>query len=66
MNKLRRSITDKWFTGLCGGLAAFLGINATVIRILMVIAAFCSFGTTLLAYFIASWIIPKDSYMSYL
>ncbi|MCZ8513976.1 PspC domain-containing protein [Paenibacillus filicis] len=59
MRKLYRSASDRWFTGLCGGLADYLGISATLVRILTVIAAFCSFGTTVLLYFIASLLIPK-------
>ncbi|MDF2958372.1 MAG: phage-shock protein [Paenibacillus sp.] len=66
MRKLYRSTTNSWFTGLCGGLAEFLGISATLVRLLMTIAVFCSFGTTLLIYFIASLFIPKQSYVQYL
>lgn len=63
MRKIYRSITNSRITGLCGGLAEYLGLNATFVRLLMIIAAFCSFGTTVLLYFLASLIIPKDTYI---
>ncbi|TVY11265.1 PspC domain-containing protein [Paenibacillus cremeus] len=66
MKKLYRSATNSWLTGLCGGLSEYLGINATLIRILMVVALFASFGTTVILYFIASMLTPKAGrYMDY-
>ncbi|MBH5320130.1 PspC domain-containing protein [Paenibacillus sp. GSMTC-2017] len=65
MKKLFRSTTDSKFTGLCGGLGQYLGIDSTIIRLLVVIAAFFSFGGVILAYFIATLFIPKDSSNSF-
>ncbi|UUZ82025.1 PspC domain-containing protein [Paenibacillus sp. P26] len=65
MRKLFRSRANSVVTGLCGGIAEFLGISTTLVRLLMIIAAFCSFGTTVLLYFIASLFIPKAPYMHY-
>ncbi|GGA02332.1 PspC family transcriptional regulator [Paenibacillus marchantiophytorum] len=62
MNKLFRSTTDSKLTGLCGGMAEWLGVNATLIRLLLVAAALCSFGTVTLMYFAASLLIPKAPY----
>ncbi|MBP1964361.1 PspC domain-containing protein [Paenibacillus aceris] len=59
MNKLFRSRTDSKLTGLCGGLAEWLGINATLIRLIVVIAALCSFGTVVLIYIIGCLLVPK-------
>lgn len=59
MNKLFRSRTDSKLTGLCGGIAEWLGLNATMIRLLVIIAAFCSFGTVVLVYFIGCLFVPK-------
>lgn len=59
MNKLFRSRTDSKLTGLCGGLAEWLGINATLIRLIVVIAALCSFGTVVLIYIICCLLVPK-------
>ncbi|WP_261301526.1 PspC domain-containing protein [Paenibacillus andongensis] len=62
MNKLFRSTTDSKFTGLCGGLAEWLGVNSTIIRLIVVLAALCSFGTVMLLYFIGSILVPKMPY----
>jgi phage shock protein C len=62
MNKLFRSTTDSKFTGLCGGLAEWLGVNSTMIRLIVVLAALCSFGTVMLFYFIGSILVPKMPY----
>ncbi|MDD9268224.1 PspC domain-containing protein [Paenibacillus sp. GCM10023248] len=59
MNKLFRSRTDSKLTGLCGGVAEWLGLNATLIRLLVIIAAFCSFGTVVLVYIIGCLLVPK-------
>ncbi|MCR8633714.1 PspC domain-containing protein [Paenibacillus radicis (ex Xue et al. 2023)] len=48
---------------ICGGIAEFLGISPTLVRLLMIIAGLCSFGTTVIVYFIASLLIPKQSYV---
>lgn len=40
MNKpFVRSTTDKYLAGVCGGLAAYFGVDATIIRIVMVLIA---------------------------
>jgi phage shock protein C len=62
MNKLYRSRTDNKLTGLCGGIAHWLGFDPTIVRLLVVIAAICSFGTVTLIYFIASLLVPKAPY----
>ncbi|MCY9692688.1 PspC domain-containing protein [Paenibacillus alginolyticus] len=62
MNKLFRSTTDSKFTGLCGGIAEWLGVNPTIIRLIVVFAALCSFGSVVLLYFIGSILVPKMPY----
>ncbi|AHV96319.1 PspC domain-containing protein [Paenibacillus sabinae] len=60
MKKLYRSERDKKFSGLCGGLAQWLGIDSTIIRLVAVIVALGSFGSFILFYLIASLIIPSE------
>lgn len=62
MKKLFRSHTDNKLTGLCGGIAEWLGIDSTIVRLLVVIAAFFSFGAVILAYFVATLFVPKAPY----
>lgn len=59
MKKLFRSTTDSKLTGLCGGIGQWLGIDSTIIRLLVIISAFFSFGAVILVYFIASLFVPK-------
>ncbi|WP_094095081.1 PspC domain-containing protein [Paenibacillus physcomitrellae] len=60
MSKLYRSRKNKKISGLCGGLAQWLGFDATIIRLAVVIAAFCSFGAVVAIYLIASLIVPDE------
>lgn len=60
MNKrLTKSSTDKKIFGVCGGLAQFLGIDPTVVRLIWALLIFCA-GTGLLAYIIAALVLPHD------
>ena len=58
-NQLRRSRTDRSIAGVCGGLAKYLGIDATVLRIAML--CFVIFGGMSLWVYIIMWlIIPEE------
>jgi phage shock protein C len=52
--RLVRSSTDKKIAGICGGLADYFDIDATILRICWLLAFLCA-GTGLLAYIIL-WI----------
>ena len=52
--KLTRSQYDRKLLGVCGGLAAFFGIDATRIRLIWAICTLCSVGMGLVAYFVAA------------
>lgn len=60
MKKLYRSVTDKQISGLCGGIARYFNTDPTVVRLIALIAALCSFGTVVAIYLIASIIVPKE------
>ena len=55
--KLYKSNTDKKICGVCGGLAEYLNIDSTVIRLVTVLAILCV-GCGLLAYIVAALIMP--------
>lgn len=55
--KLFRSAANKKLCGVCGGLAEYLGMDATVMRILWVLFALLG-GCGLLAYLICALIMP--------
>ncbi|MEW9700988.1 PspC domain-containing protein [Paenibacillus sp. SI8] len=60
MGKLYRSRRDKKVTGLCGGLAEAMNVDATLLRLLVVITTFFTGGTVIFIYFIAAVVIPKE------
>jgi phage shock protein C len=60
MNTLYRSQRDKKLFGLCGGLAETLNVDATLLRLIVVITAFFSGGAVILLYIIACLVIPKE------
>ncbi|MFC4775891.1 PspC domain-containing protein [Paenibacillus sp. GCM10023252] len=62
VRKLYRSTSDSKLTGLCGGLSEWLNIDSTIIRLLLVITGFFSFGAVLLAYLVATLFVPKAPY----
>ncbi|MFC0213712.1 PspC domain-containing protein [Paenibacillus chartarius] len=60
MNRLYRSAYNRRLTGLCGGLAERFGLNATLLRLLLVIATLFTGGSLILLYALSSWIVPKQ------
>lgn len=58
---LVRSRTDKKLFGVCGGLAKYLGMNSTVLRIGFLLAFFLSSGSFFLLYFAMAFVMPKES-----
>ncbi|SED72524.1 Phage shock protein PspC (stress-responsive transcriptional regulator) [Amycolatopsis tolypomycina] len=58
--KLRRSRTDKMLTGVCGGWANYLGVDATVLRLGMVAAVFLSVGIAIPVYVAAAILTPEE------
>ncbi|CAH1218111.1 hypothetical protein PAECIP111893_04361 [Paenibacillus plantiphilus] len=59
MKKLYLSRTDRKLTGLCGGVGEMLGVDPTIVRLLLVVIAIFSFGSAFLIYLAASFIVPK-------
>lgn len=54
--KLYKSRTDRKLAGVCGGIAEYLNMDSTIVRLLVAILFF-GFGTGLLAYIIAALIM---------
>lgn len=55
--RLTRSETDKMLGGVCGGLAQYLNIDATLVRLGVVVVSLFT-GVGILAYLIAWLVIP--------
>ncbi len=59
MKRLYRSRTDRKIAGVCGGLAAYFGLDPVIIRIVWVVSALGA-GLGILAYLICWLAIPKE------
>ncbi len=55
--KLYRSTKDKKLAGVCGGLAEYINLDPTIVRLLWVL--FCLVGAGIIAYIVAALIIPE-------
>ena len=55
--KLYRSTTNKTIAGVCGGIAEYLNIDPTVIRVIWALLGLT--GTGLIAYLVCALIIPE-------
>lgn len=58
--KLYRSRRNKMLCGVCGGLGEYLGIDPTVVRLLVVLLSLSSVGMGVVIYFVAAFIIPEE------
>lgn len=56
---LTRRRDDRMIAGVCSGVADYLGVDPTVIRLLAVLGAIFSFGTIAVAYVVA-WILMPE------
>lgn len=61
MKRLTRSSNDKYILGVCGGLADYLNIDSTIIRIIWFVLMMSSLGIFGLAYLICGFVIPLDN-----
>lgn len=57
--KLYRSKENKWLAGVCAGLAQYLNIDETIVRLVWVLVVFFG-GTGILAYIICAIVIPEE------
>ncbi|MDO4442520.1 MAG: PspC domain-containing protein [Slackia sp.] len=55
----RRSLTDKRFLGVCGGVAYYFGVDSTIVRVLAVILFAMSPLTAVFAYFLIALVVPR-------
>ena len=57
--KLYKDINNKKLCGVCAGLAKYLNMDVTLIRLIWALACICG-GTGLLAYIICAIVIPEE------
>jgi phage shock protein C len=58
--KFTRSTTDKMIAGVCGGLAAYFGIDTVIVRVLFVLFGLAG-GPGVLLYIILWIVMPEDT-----
>jgi phage shock protein C len=58
--RLTRRTDDRMISGVCSGVADYLGIDPTLVRLLAVVGAIFSFGAVAVAY-IAAWILMPEA-----
>ena len=57
--KLYKSTSNKMIFGVCGGIAEYFNIDASIIRIIWALLVLC-FGTGFLLYILAGIILPSN------
>jgi phage shock protein PspC (stress-responsive transcriptional regulator) len=57
--RLERKLTGRWVAGVCAGLAAYTGVDPTVIRLLFAVLTFFG-GVGAIAYVIGWALIPEE------
>jgi phage shock protein C len=51
---------DRMLAGVCSGVAEYLGVDVTLVRLVTVIGAILGFGTLILAYVVAWALLPEE------
>jgi phage shock protein PspC (stress-responsive transcriptional regulator) len=58
--RLLRSSDDRWLTGVCGGIAEYAGVDANLVRLVVVLGTLFGFGSLLVAYVVAWLLMPEE------
>ncbi|HEV3358190.1 MAG TPA: PspC domain-containing protein [Pseudonocardiaceae bacterium] len=61
VRRFLRSRDDRVIAGVCGGAARYFGIDATLLRLLLVIAAILGVGTGVLVYLACWLLVPEEA-----
>ncbi len=59
-NRLSRPRDDRKVAGICSGIARYLGVDVTLVRILAVVLAIWPPGVGLIVYIVCWFIMPND------
>jgi len=58
--RLARSRDDRWLSGVCGGVANYLGVDANLVRLIVVLGTIFGFGSLFIAYLVAWVLMPQE------
>jgi phage shock protein C len=57
--RLTRSPDDRWIAGICGGLAEYTGLDATLIRVVLLVATILGAGSLIVIYLVCWLLMPQ-------
>ncbi len=57
--RLYRSRTDKQIAGICGGVADYLGVDPTIVRIVWLLLTLAG-GPGLILYIVMAFVVPEE------
>jgi phage shock protein PspC (stress-responsive transcriptional regulator) len=57
--RLVRRTDDRMVAGVCSGVADYLGVDVTMVRLVTVLGAVFGFGTFVVAYVVAWLLLPE-------
>lgn len=58
--RLVRSRDDRWLSGVCGGVANYTGVDANLVRLVVVLGTIFGLGSLLAAYLVAWVLMPQE------
>ena len=58
--RLERSTTNKVIGGVCGGIAEYLQVDATLVRVFFVVSIFLTAGLAILGYIVLLVLMPQQ------
>ena len=59
MKRLCRSLTDRKIAGVCGGIAEYLHVDSSIVRLVTIVLMF-GWGSGLLAYIVCALVLPEE------
>jgi phage shock protein C len=60
IKRLYRSNDERVLWGVCGGIAEYLEVDPTIVRLIWVLLTLASLGMGIILYIIAAIIIPRE------
>ena len=58
---LTRSTSNRMLAGVCAGLGEYLGIDPTIVRLLVILAFFTGFSGIAIVYLIMALVVPEQT-----
>jgi phage shock protein C len=60
VRKLYRSRTNRKLAGVIGGISQYIGLDASLLRVLFIISLFFTVGTPVILYMIFVFLVPNE------